>query len=101
MDPSRAQWFVEQRWLPDLFGDARVPNDVRQELLRHVDDVCRGRVKFWRAEKGWGGVESDCTPFDVWVHFSQIEGTGYRQLREGQLVDFRWRPALQDSWHCV
>ena len=35
------------------------------------------------------------------VFFSQIEGTGYRQLREGQLVDFRWRPALQDSWHCV
>lgn len=73
----------------------------RAELLRHVNDVCRGTVKFFKAEKGWGGLVSADTPFDVWVHYSVIEGNGYKDLHQGQPVEFRWEPSKQDSWRCV
>lgn len=58
-------------------------------------------MKFYKSQKGWGGIESDDTPADVWVHFSAIEGSGFRSLAEGQPVRFRWEPSFQDSWRCV
>jgi CspA family cold shock protein len=64
-------------------------------------DVHRGRVKFYKSEKGWGGIVSDETPGDVWVHFSVIDGQGYRELVEGEEVEFRYEPAVQDSWRFV
>ena len=95
-------WFegFEEKWLAAVA--ARSPGRALElgDLLRNVRVVCRGHVKFFRAEKGWGS-ESSQTPFDVWVHFSSIEGSGYRQLIEGQEVEFRWQPALQDSWLCI
>ena len=60
--------------------------------------VCRGRVKFFRDDKGWGGIESDDAPGDVWVHFSAIERDGYRTLVAGEAVEFRYEAAQQDSW---
>ena len=90
----------EQQWLRDVLGDRAASKDARETALRHVDDVCRGRVKFFKGDKGWGGLESADTPADVWVHYSNIEGAGYRTLTAGELVEFRWEPAIQDSWRC-
>ena len=90
----------EQQWLSDVLGDLANSDDQRREALVHANDLCRGRVKFFRAEKGWGGIESSDTPADVWVHFSHIEGAGYRTLEAGDAVEFRWEPAMQDSWRC-
>jgi CspA family cold shock protein len=90
----------EQEWLNDVLGERASNEDARNEVLRHVDDVCRGRVKFFKAEKGWGGIESADTPADVWVHFSNIDGDGCRSLDAGDEVEFRWVPAIQDSWRC-
>lgn len=63
------------------------------------DAICRGRVKFFKSEKGWGGIASADTPGDVWVHFSAIEGDGYKALIEGEAVEFRFEAAQQDSWN--
>ena len=60
--------------------------------------VVRGTVKFFRSDKGWGGIESDETPGDVWVHSSVIDMPGFRDLSAGQAVEFRYEPAQQDSW---
>jgi cold shock protein len=60
--------------------------------------VCRGRVKFYDTDKGWGGIESDDAPGDVWVHFSVIDGMGYRTLADGQEVEFRFEASQQESW---
>jgi cold shock protein len=62
--------------------------------------MASGVVKFYVSEKGWGGISSDALPpgKDCWVHFSAIEGSGYRQLNEGDLVEFDYEPAVQDSW---
>ena len=62
--------------------------------------MARGIVKFFRAEKGWGAISSDELPVgrDAWVHFSAIEGDGFRSLEEGDAVDFDFEAAVQDSF---
>jgi CspA family cold shock protein len=61
--------------------------------------VLRGTVKFFKPEKGWGGIESQDAPGDVWVHQSVIEMPGFRALFKGQDVEFRYEAAHQDSWN--
>lgn len=46
-----------------------------------------GTVKFFNAEKGFGFISRDGGD-DVFVHYSNIEGSGYRSLDEGQQVEF-------------
>lgn len=46
-----------------------------------------GTVKFFNAEKGYGFL-SQPEGEDVFVHFSNISGTGYRTLEAGQQVEF-------------
>jgi len=47
----------------------------------------RGTVKWFNAEKGYGFIESD-SGSDVFVHYSAIQGEGYKTLEEGQQVEF-------------
>lgn len=46
-----------------------------------------GTVKFFNGEKGYGFISPD-EGEDVFVHYSQIAGNGYRSLDEGQRVEF-------------
>jgi CspA family cold shock protein len=50
-----------------------------------------GSVKFFNAEKGYGFI-SVTDGEDVFVHYSNIEGEGYRSLDEGQTVEFEVGP---------
>ncbi len=50
-----------------------------------------GTVKFFNAEKGFGFI-SQAEGDDVFVHYSNIEGSGYRSLDEGQNVEFEVGP---------
>jgi cold shock protein len=50
-----------------------------------------GTVKWFNAEKGYGFIEREGAP-DVFVHFSAIQGDGYRSLNEGQRVEFDVAP---------
>lgn len=47
-----------------------------------------GTVKWFNASKGFGFITPDDGGQDVFAHFSAIEGAGYRELTEGQKVDF-------------
>ena len=51
-----------------------------------------GTVKWFSAEKGFGFIKPDDGTDDVFVHFSAIEGSGYRSLDEGQKVEFETQP---------
>ena len=48
-------------------------------------------VKWFNAEKGFGFISREGAD-DVFVHFSAIEGTGYKSLEEGQRVEFEVGP---------
>ena len=50
-----------------------------------------GTVKFFNAEKGFGFISREGGD-DVFVHFSNIAGTGYKSLDEGQQVEFEVGP---------
>ena len=47
-----------------------------------------GRVKWFDLGKGYGFITPHAPGDDVYVHFSAIQGRGYRTLREGQTVEF-------------
>jgi CspA family cold shock protein len=49
--------------------------------------VSDGTVKWFSNEKGYGFIERGDGD-DVFVHFSAIEGDGYKSLTEGQAVEF-------------
>jgi cold shock protein len=53
--------------------------------------VATGSVKFFNAEKGFGFISREGGD-DVFVHFSNIQGSGYRSLDEGQRVEFDVAP---------
>jgi CspA family cold shock protein len=50
-----------------------------------------GTVKWFNSEKGFGFIAREDGD-DVFVHFSAIEGTGYKSLEEGQKVEFEVGP---------
>jgi cold shock protein len=52
-----------------------------------VIELATGTVKFFNAQKGYGFISRE-EGDDVFVHFSAIEGTGYKSLEEGQRVEF-------------
>jgi len=50
--------------------------------------MATGTVKWFDASKGFGFITPDDGSDDVFAHFSSIEGSGYRELTEGQKVDY-------------
>ena len=53
--------------------------------------MATGTVKFFNAEKGFGFISREGAD-DVFVHYSNIQGNGYRSLDEGQAVEFDVAP---------
>jgi cold shock protein len=49
--------------------------------------VATGTVKWFNPDKGYGFITQENGP-DVFVHFSAIQGEGYRNLEENQAVEF-------------
>ena len=62
----------------------RIPeNCPRREIY-----VATGTVKWFNAEKGFGFIEQDGGGSDVFAHYSNINAQGFRELLEGQKVEF-------------
>jgi len=49
--------------------------------------MAQGIVKWFNDAKGFGFIEQENGP-DVFVHFSEIQGTGFKSLAEGDSVSF-------------
>ena len=67
-------------------GAARGPLADEREIA-----LATGTVKFFNAEKGYGFISREGAD-DVFVHYSNIQGSGYRSLDEGQTVEFDVAP---------
>jgi CspA family cold shock protein len=53
--------------------------------------VATGTVKFFNSEKGFGFIAREQGD-DIFVHYSNIQGSGYKSLEEGQAVEFDTAP---------
>jgi CspA family cold shock protein len=58
---------------------------------KDVDPLATGTVKFFNEQKGYGFISREQGD-DVFVHFSAIQGTGFKTLTEGQKVEFDVAP---------
>ena len=50
--------------------------------------MARGTVKWFNDQKGYGFITPDNGGADLFVHFSAIQGEGFKTLNEGQAVEF-------------
>lgn len=50
--------------------------------------MAKGTVKWFNETKGFGFITPEAGGKDVFVHFSAIQGDGFRTLREGQEVEY-------------
>lgn len=50
--------------------------------------MTQGTVKWFNEDKGFGFIAPDEGSKDVFVHYSEIQGNGYRTLAENQRVQF-------------
>jgi cold shock CspA family protein len=60
------------------------PDDVHQEKMR----MATGKVKWFNDAKGFGFITPDDGGEDLFAHFSAIQGSGFKTLKEGQAVSF-------------
>ena len=54
--------------------------------------MARGTVKWFNGEKGYGFITPEEGGKDLFVHYSNIQATGYKSLNEGQRVEFDVAP---------
>jgi len=63
-------------------GRSRGPKDRRKTTM------ATGTVKWFNSEKGYGFIAPDDGSADLFAHFSAITGSGFKELREEQKVEF-------------
>lgn len=76
--------------LSALPGSAGPPHSAGTHYhLLGADRMAQGTVKWFNGEKGFGFISQDGGGADVFVHYSEIDGAGFRSLEEGQRVEFQ------------
>jgi CspA family cold shock protein len=64
------------------------------------EQAASGVVRWYNSDEGWGVIDAPEVPDGCFVHFSNIEVDGYRQLADGQHVRFTYEHPdfLQDGY---
>ncbi len=53
-----------------------------------TSNLAKGTVKWFNDAKGFGFIQTEAVSGDIFVHYSAIQGDGFKTLSEGQMVDF-------------
>jgi cold shock protein len=69
---------------------------IKDDFVEPEPNLIDGVVRWWADDLGWGVVAD--RDGDVFVHFSMIEGTGYRSLNEGDRVEYRVSAGMQGKF---
>jgi CspA family cold shock protein len=87
---DRSPWWYESGGrAATIASDERVKTDRSRK--KRAAALAQGTVKFFNAEKGYGFISREGEK-DIFVHYSNIQGNGYRTLEEGQRVEFDVAP---------
>jgi len=73
-----------------LYGSRLFDHEDRRDTEER-NPLATGTVKFFNADKGFGFISREGED-DLFVHFSNIQGDGYKSLQEGQQVEFDVAP---------
>jgi CspA family cold shock protein len=60
----------------------------RQEFIEELEMRVTGKVKWFNDAKGFGFITPDNGQKDCFVHYSAIQGSGFKTLAEGDAVEF-------------
>ncbi len=74
-----------KKWHHDYVDDTT--DNVFRYGNKRSSKMAEGTVKWFNDAKGFGFIEQDNGP-DVFIHFSEIQGDGFKSLAEGDRVSF-------------
>jgi len=83
-------------WLSSAAFPSPNAADTRRTPVKHPR--VHGRVVVWHDELGWGVLASKSVKGEVWTHFSNIKGEGYRTLKRGDAITFTYETPGQDGY---
>jgi cold shock protein len=73
---------------PDLLAPRSIDTATERRKKKEAKDMATGTVKFFNSDKGFGFITPTSGEKDVFVHYSNVVGEGYKTLEEGQQVEF-------------
>ena len=68
--------------------DGSKVRSIESGVRKRRKSMAQGTVKWFNAEKGFGFIAPEDGSADVFVHYSEIQGSGFRTLEENQRVEF-------------
>ena len=85
---GRAGSLMDQQLCPGK----RAREDPRRAMEGGIQPMAQlGTVKWFSEEKGYGFITPDDGSEELFVHYSEIEGSGFRSLEEGEKVSYEAR----------
>ena len=64
------------------------PGGIRDVVMKGNTQMASGTVKWFNDSKGFGFIKPDGGGEDLFAHFSEIQGSGFKTLKENQKVEF-------------
>jgi CspA family cold shock protein len=71
----------------DARGAERTPA-LASTRVAGGDDMATGTVKWFDSKKGFGFILGSADGRDIFVHYTSIDGDGFRSLKDGEQVEF-------------
>ncbi len=91
-----------------MAGREKRPDEIARENAPepaeplYTKRATTGTVKWWRDAQGHGVIAADeIAPWDIWCHFSSIEGSGFKSLESGERVQVEYHRGDQGSFKYV